>query len=1301
LGIALVQPLTSAGPQLDPAQLKTQQMDIRTNPKDGLEYVLVPAATFEMGCVQTDDFCDRPERPRHTVKLTQAYMIGRTEVTVGAFDRFVRAKRHKTLAEKDGIGAGWTEGQGFGVLRGASWKNPGFPQGPDHPVVQVAWKDASAYCKWAGGRLPTEAEWENAARGGRAGEALPWSSRTSREAMGGAGRKHANYGHDLLGQERLPSFRSFDRDGWIRTAPVGSFPPNDYGLFDVAGNVSEWVSDRYSEEQYRGDEVDPTGPRRGKKRVFRNGSWVTPVNMLRLSQRSGVVPETRSNDLGFRCALPATTRTSRAQDPADESVATAHPPSERGGPSPKPIPRLELGMHHSPVWDVAADSTGRWAVSTSSDKTARVWDLVSGRLQTVLRPPLGAGPEGMGLAVAMTSDGRLVALGGHTGLEWDTTAAVYLFRRGDGVLVRRLEGLPSWVSDVAFSPDGRQLAVGVQEGGVRLFDTSTGKELARDEDYGKGQISLSFDSDGKLAACSGDGILRLYGKGLRLKKKTPLRGGERPLGLAFSPDGASIAVGYPDRAPALEILSGRDLRWIASHQIVGPHIGPLAWSPDSRTLYAGVLLDNGVHGIRRWSEKGRGPPIDTAVAGESITGLLALADGTLLYGSGRPEIGTLSPDGSVTRRSPVTADFRFNAISGLLIDRTGGIIRFGFSPDGSFPAEFSLRDLRLDVLPPPPRRTIERGRIAAQGPPSAQGLEGPRQRWTDWPRKVPRLQGEDFVFPGELQARRPTTFAIGPSEERLVMGFQGQLWGLDKNLKRQWVTPLPGPAWITTISGDGRLAVAALGDGTIRWYRLSDGVEQLALLPHSDRRRWVVWTPEGFFAASEGGEQLVGWHVNQGASREARFYSIEQFYDAFYRPDLVLRKFRGEDISRYSLGLNVEEALASPPPRVSILSPASGVSVIGGEVTLSIRIEDQGGGIGDIRVYHNGKLVESMGVYRLARAAGSEGSEPRTAAVASVSPGATRGVELRALKLEPQTRTPTLTSFTPLSGTIQRTYTVKLVTGENTLSATAFNGPNTVMSVLRTVSLSSSTPARRPALHVLSVGNGTFKSAALNLATPTSDARDLAETFRAAAAARFTSTSVRTLTDTTRGAFFAAIDEIVAAAKPEDTFVLFLASHGVARDGVYYVLTSDYDGGSDDPLTRISSPELVDISKRIPALEQVLVLDTCQAGGVEAAVAGLYDARVAVLGRSLGMHVLAASRTFEAAQDDYQGNGLFTHFLLKGLHGAADEDKNRQVAVTELAPFLVEAVRDVSGGRQQPSVRTFGKDFELTAVRQP
>lgn len=241
------------------------------------------------------------EAPVHDVEIASFY-IDKHEVTVEAFEKFVNATGYRTEAERIGwSGVFYMEEHEWKKVDGADWRHPDGPNStakPDEPVTQVSWNDAEAFAKWAGKRLPTEAEFEFAARGGLVGKTYAWG-----DELRPNGKVVANWWQGVF-----PDNDSGE-DGFRGRAPVMSFPANGYSLYDMTGNVWEWCYDRFDEEYYqRSPAANPTGPETGNERVIRGGSFLCSENYCsnyRVAGRSFATPDSGLNNLGFRCARDA------------------------------------------------------------------------------------------------------------------------------------------------------------------------------------------------------------------------------------------------------------------------------------------------------------------------------------------------------------------------------------------------------------------------------------------------------------------------------------------------------------------------------------------------------------------------------------------------------------------------------------------------------------------------------------------------------------------------------------------------------------------------------------------------------------------------------------------------------------------------------------------------------------------------------------------------------------------------------------------------------------------------------------
>jgi formylglycine-generating enzyme required for sulfatase activity/serine/threonine protein kinase len=273
--------------------------------KDGMTLLYVPAGKFPLGSGENDSEASEDEKPPLVVYL-DAYWIDQTEVTVAQFQDFVTDTNYQTDAER-GCCEGKYAKPGGNVfapwayfVKDAYWKSPEGRSAPEalprRPVVQVSWNDAVAYCKWVGRRLPTEAEWDKAARGPQ-GLIYPWGDEFNGHWINFCDKRCGANWHDRTVE-----------DGFERTSNVGEFlkGASGYGLLDMSGNAREWVYDFYDfRGYYRYPTENPTGPETGETHVMRGGSWLDPADRVRASAREADFPDSRNDAVGFRCAMSA------------------------------------------------------------------------------------------------------------------------------------------------------------------------------------------------------------------------------------------------------------------------------------------------------------------------------------------------------------------------------------------------------------------------------------------------------------------------------------------------------------------------------------------------------------------------------------------------------------------------------------------------------------------------------------------------------------------------------------------------------------------------------------------------------------------------------------------------------------------------------------------------------------------------------------------------------------------------------------------------------------------------------------
>jgi len=923
---------------------------------------------------------------------------------------------------------------------------------------------------------------------------------------------------------------------------------------------------------------------------------------------------------------------------APDTAAAPAPPTE-------PFLRIEAGRHTGAVNRIAVDAAGQLLATASDDKTVRLWNPADGKPLGVLRLPIGQREEGEIYAVALTPDGKRAFAAGLTGYGWDRAFAIYLFDLERMALRGRLPGLPAPVNHLAVSPDGTRLAAGLGgTAGVRVWDTTQGRLVFEDRAFQGPVRSVAFDARGRLAAASADGRVRVYDQqGRRIADAVPEQGA-RPFGLAFSPDADVIAVAYENRLN-VDLLSSRTLARVASPDVAGlsgEGLLSVAWATDGKggmQLYAaGYARGQDGYVVRRWADFGLGAPTDIAAARDAIPHMVALPTGGIAYAALDPGWGRINADGSVAiRPTPPIASFR--------AARDG---RFAVSADG-YTVEFSGRaqPLRFEAL----------SRRLGPADPAGAGLASPRlsaagmQVASFKDSNGPTLNGVRLAL-GQGEFSRSA--ALLPDGSGLLLGTDTHLRLFGRDGRQLAAVATPGAAWAVNVSGDGTVAVAGLGDGTLRWYGLGQGerlVERAALYPHADGVRWVLWTPEGFFDhADAGGKEMVGVHLNRAANQAPEWVTFAQAYRALYAPGLVRARLQGDAGSLRTrlaeLG-DIRQRLDRQPAVtiLSICTPIAGsgcpmlqpdqVRVPPGVDTLRItmRLSDRGLGVGAVDTFVNDRNV---------------GRTQPAGVVAGAS--------------------------------VDHTVDAPLDTGANEIQVRVYDSENSVF--LETPPILVAAPMepgqQQGRLFVLSVGIDKYAQPGFDLRFAAADARTFVDSVRTHATGLFRDVEVVTLYDqqATRANIVAALERLSREVRPQDTFLLYMAAHGVRSpvNDKFLLVPHDVDRRSDQSLdaTSLSELQLVPALARIPARNGFLFMDTCYSGQITAEA-------LANVGHETGRFLLAASTSVQEALDSYDGrNGVFGFAVKEALSGRAPRDEDGVISALSLGDFVARRVSQLA-----------------------
>jgi WD40 repeat protein len=974
--------------------------------------------------------------------------------------------------------------------------------------------------------------------------------------------------------------------------------------------------------------------------------------------------------------------------------------SAAGAPAvDQPVLRIGGEDHTGFILGLAVSVSGNMVVTGSFDGTLRTWSMpdlkpIGEPIHLPVGNPVhtaaGAGNRGDDVqgavyAIALSPDAKTLVATGWTG-GWETGNPPWCFYVID-LDVREIRrkpvcDLPRKVNHATFSVSGEYLAFALKPspteytgGGVRVYRTSDYTLVGADSNYANASNWVEFDHAGRMVTSSMDGKIRVYDADLekshllrpRIEKEMPEH--RKVDGLAISPDGTKIAVGYFESegddqfwAPRLDILSSADLSFLPQPDLRGIDNGVLwraAWSPDGAFLYAGGTWRKGSnYMIRRWADSGGGKYFDYSAATSKIIRMATAASGQIVFAAEVPALGLVGPGDKMTLRKSAVDDF--HDIGGAL-----GVSSDGFEVEfasGGQVAHFSLL-----------MRVLETGNASDSLAMSHAITDDPNLDVRDWENGYKPTLRRLVPFPQDSIAARPLE-QLQPHEQSLSLTYLpeskglilGTIWFVrryDADGKLLWYTRVPSAHGVA-VTPDNRLLVAALGDGTIRWFDMSTGDQLLSLFPHADGQRWAAWTPKGYYVASVGGDTLVGWQVNRGHEQVGDFFPVGNFEEQYLRPDIVTK----------SIALLSEQKAIEEAARESGRAPASDIVQMLPPV---INIQT----INDL-VVANGATIDNPQVVLHFQVRTPSG-QPITMIEASVAGN---------LLINPQL--PTIDS----SGQAAGDFAVLVPPHDSFLALYAENEfgrsvPATVAFKWHGAPISQEETPRK--IYVLAVGITDFDDEHFpHLTYPGKDAGDFLHAIQGQIGKAFTDVVVYDgkplaganikLGDIRQG--LAWLDK---ETQPGDLGVLFLAGHGFNdRDGTYYYVPSG--GNLDDPKnTALSGEEILRALNGIKGYP-VLFIDTCHAANVAGHPLSIdLDGTVNRLKKQpRGVIVYAAAAGEKSSlESPIWQNGAFTHVLVQGMVGGAQYEKDRDlITASMLQTYLIEHVPDLTGGMQTAMV---------------
>lgn len=863
---------------------------------------------------------------------------------------------------------------------------------------------------------------------------------------------------------------------------------------------------------------------------------------------------------------------------------------------------------------------GRTLTTPTSDGTTVIWDLDTGRKRQVL--------EGAPYYPENRAESRMITI--------DDKGIVRVWDSATGQSLREFDANIGESSRIELSRDLRTIAVISEEESVNLWDTETGREQFRLEGvdcFGRSLLNeKGFAPDGRTLMCRIYDFIRIWnsetGQNLIFWENQISQGSEY---IIFNLDRRFLGVKWESADSDQVFALWNEEASEKLMEIQGFCTG-IVFSPDGRWLAAGFADGT----VSFWDA-------ETGDQEHSLTGLAAQTtncfymdvvfspDSRTIFAysldqyAGDWQVSAKLWDVETGRAAWVTEGSEENL--NLRLSNKQSFDGAAFSPKGQFvgiygrPASFLMRADTGQIVFEwiwDPALFSEDETIVATLPERDEYMDVK----PDWPATVKNFAtNREFKVPaGEAEVIRFTDLDFSP-DSAIIATVQGGVLLISN-----------------AFTGQGRAEFIVFGDGS-----------------------WIVLTPEGFFNASEG----AAGHLSLVRGLES--LSIDQVYDALYRPDLVREALAGDPEGKVAAAaaiLNLEEVVASGlPPRIVGLTSLTGDTVNSDNVGLSATLDVRDGGIGRVEWRVNGVV---------------QGTE---------NPGLTRVEASR-------------------NGSAQLTKRVFLAPGENVISVVAYNRANLIASDPREVGVNNlQSVVSKPKLHVLAVGVNDYFDVDLALNYATSDARALGQAMVQAGSDLYDAVEVTYLLDDEVSAegFTAAFNVLGEKVRPHDVFVFFLAGHGKTVDGRYYFLPRDFRFHNLEDLRRaaISQEQLQSWVARISAQKSVLLLDTCESGSLtmETMTRGL-TRKTAIdrLSRAVGRTILTASTDTEPALEGFRQHGLFTYTLLEAF-GMADFDGDRQVEIHELIGYVDERLPVLSeaafGYRQVPQYNSLGSLFAL------